>query len=233
MQVSGINPAVLEWARNTAGLSSEDAAHRIGLSSTQKKSGVEKLEAIERGERIPTAAQLAKMATIYHRPLLSLYMSEPPRAADRGEDFRTTISPVAIDEAARLDALVRDVRARHAILRDMKTDDEDTNPHEFVGSLSIQTPIPQAVKRVRDALGMVNENDARRAAGKPEDLFAELRRRVEAMGVFVILLGDLGNYRTAISPNVFRGFAVADDLGPLIVVNYQDAKAALSFTLIH
>lgn len=233
MQVEGINPAVLVWARKTAGLSSEDAAHRIGLSSTQKESGVEKLAALERGERLPTAAQLTKMAAVYHRPLLSLYMSEPPRTADRGEDFRTTAVPVATDEAARLDALVRDVRARHAILRDMMTEDEDAGPRAFIGSLSITTPIPQAVRRVRDALGIVNDSDVRGGASKPADLFAELRRRVEALGVFVILLGDLGNYRTAISPNVFRGFAVADDLAPLIVINDQDAKAAWAFTLIH
>ena len=233
MQVEGINPAVLEWARNTAGLSPEDAAQRIGLSSTQKESGVEKLEAIERGERVPTAAQIAKMAATYHRPLLSLYMSEPPRPAARGEDFRTTTAPIAREEAARLDSLMRDVRARHAILRDMMTDDEDAQPRGYIGSVSIQTSIPQAVRRIKDALRIVNDNDARRGASKPEDLFSELRRRVEAMGIFVILLGDLGNYRTAISPTVFRGFAVADDLAPLIVVNDQDAKAAWAFTLIH
>ena len=67
----------------------------------------------------------------------------------------------------------------------------------------------------------------------PEDLFTELRRRTEALRVFVILLGDLGSHHTAISPKVFRGFAVADKLAPMIVINDQDAKAAWSFTLIH
>ncbi len=233
MQVEGINPAVLEWARNTAGLSVEDAAHRLGLSSGQKESASEKLEAMERGERAPTAAQLGKMAATYHRPLLSLYMSEPPRAADRGEDFRTTTAPVPSDEAARLDALVRDVRMRHAILRDVMSDEEDATRRIFVGSMPITTPVAQAAARVREGLGIVHDSDARRGVAKPADLFGELRRRVEAMGVFVILLGDLGNYRTAISPSVFRGFAVADDLAPLIVINDQDAKSAWSFTLIH
>lgn len=233
MVVSDINPAVLEWARTTAGLSYEDAAQRIGLSDSQKATGAEKLEAIERGERAPTPAQLSKMAAAYHRPLLSLYLSEPPRRADRGEDFRTTAAFVAPDEAARLDALVRDVRARHAILQDMMADDEDAEPRAFVGSLEITTPIPTAANRIRNALDMVDDNGIRKRASKPGDLFTELRRRVEALGVFVILLGDLGNYRTAIPPSVFRGFAVADQFAPFIVVNDQDAKAAWSFTLIH
>ncbi|THF58717.1 XRE family transcriptional regulator [Ollibium composti] len=233
MLVSDINPAVLEWARTTAGLSYEDAAQRIGLSDTQKATAAEKLEAIERGERAPTPAQLNKMAAAYYRPLLSLYMSEPPRRADRGEDFRTTAELVAPDEAARLDALVRDVRARHAILQDMMADDEDAEARIFVGSLEITVPIPAAANRIRNALGLVDDNGIRKRASKPGDLFADLRRRVEALGVFVILLGDLGNYRTAIPPSVFRGFAVADRLAPLIVINDQDAKAAWSFTLIH
>lgn len=233
MQVSGINPAVLEWARSTAGLSVEDAAHKIGLSTSQRESAADKLKAMECGERHPTGAQLNKMAAAYHRPLLSLYLSEPPRKADRGEDFRTTTAPVLPADAARLDALVRDVRARHAILRDLVADDEDAQRRAFIGSLPINTAILSAAASIRSSLDMINDHDARHAARKPEDLFAELRRRVEALGVFVILLGDLGNYRTAISPSAFRGFALADDLVPLIVINDQDAKSAWSFTLIH
>lgn len=233
MKVEGINPAVLEWARTTAGLSLEDAAHRIGLSDSEKASAAEKLDAIERGVRLPTDAQMARMAAAYHRPLLTLYMAEPPGVADRGEDFRTTTAPVSSDDAARLDALVRDVRARHAILRDMMTDDEDVEPLGFVGSMPITTTIHQAAARVRDSLGIAGDMDLRRTNSPTPDLFADLRRRTEAMGVFVILLGDLGNYRTAISPSVFRGFAVADDLAPLIIINDQDARAAWSFTLIH
>ncbi|MCB8839624.1 ImmA/IrrE family metallo-endopeptidase [Aurantimonas sp. VKM B-3413] len=233
MQVDGINPAVLEWARKTAGLSIEDAAQRIGLSTGQKESAAEKLDAIERGDRSLTPAQLIKMAAAYHRPLLSLYMSEPPRPADRGEDFRTMVAFVAPDEAARLDALVRDIRARHAILRDLMSDDEDVAPRTFVGSLPITTSVKQAASKIRDALGVLDEDELRRAAARPDQLFVEVRRRVEALGVFVLLLGDLGNYKTAVSSSVFRGFALADDLAPVIVINDQDAKTAWTFTLVH
>ncbi|MGO4909533.1 ImmA/IrrE family metallo-endopeptidase [Pseudorhodobacter sp. W20_MBD10_FR17] len=233
MSVEGINPAVLEWARTTAGLSIEEAAHKLGLSSGERASAEEKLEAIEKGERPPTLAQLAKMAGAYHRPLLSLYMPEPPRPADRGEDFRTMTTPVATDEAARLDALVRDVRARHAILRDLMADNDDAQPRAFIGSLPITTPVLQAAGQIKEALGIEGDKELRRGMAKPEDLFTELRRRTEALGVFVVLIGDLGNYRTAISARVFRGFAVADNLAPMIVINDQDAKAAWSFTLIH
>lgn len=228
-----INPAVLVWARETAGLSIEEAAHKVGLTSGMRGTAAEKLEAMESGERAPSEAQLRKLATAYHRPLLTLYMAEPPRPADRGEDFRTMGAPVAPQEAAWLDALVRDVRTRQSILRDVMEDEEDVEPVSFVGTLSIRTPIAQAANRIRAALEIEDDRGFRRGMRNPEDLFSELRRRTEALRVFVILLGDLGSHHTAISPKVFRGFAVADKLAPMIVINDQDAKAAWSFTLMH
>lgn len=228
-----INPAVLSWARETAGLSIEEAADKIGLTTGARGTAAEKLEAIERGERLPSEAQLVRMAATYHRPLLALYMAEPPRTADRGEDFRTMRGPVARQEAAWLDALVRDVRTRQSILRDMMDDEEDAAPVKFVGTLSIGTPVGQAAHTIKAALEIEDDRSFRRGMREPQDLFAELRRRTEALRVFVILVGDLGSHHTAISPRVFRGFAVADKLAPLIVVNDQDAKSAWSFTLIH
>lgn len=228
-----INPAVLTWARETAGLSTEEAAHKIGLTTGTRGTAEEKLKAMERGERAPSEAQLAKMAAAYHRPLLSLYMAEPPRPADRGEDFRTMRNPVGRREAAWLEALVRDVRTRQSILHDMMEDEEDAEPVNFVGTLTIATPIAQAANQIKAALGIDDDRSFRRGMRQPEDLFTELRRRTETLGVFVILLGDLGSHHTAISPKVFRGFAVADKLAPMIVINDQDAKAAWSFTLIH
>jgi Zn-dependent peptidase ImmA (M78 family)/transcriptional regulator with XRE-family HTH domain len=228
-----INPAVLVWARETAGLSVEEGAHKIGLTSGTRSTAAEKLAEVETGQRAPSKAQLAKMAAAYHRPLLTLYMAEPPRPADRGEDFRTMKAPVAPQEAANLDALVRDVRTRQSILRDMMEDKDDAEPLHFVGALPISTPIENAASRIKAALGIDDDRAFRKGMRIPQDLFSELRRRTEALRVFVILLGDLGNYHTAISPKVFRGFAVADKLAPMIVINDQDAKAAWSFTLIH
>lgn len=228
-----INPAVLVWARETAGLSVDEAAAKIGLTSGARGSAIEKLEAIETGEREPSEGQLAKMASVYHRPLLALYMAEPPRPALRAEDFRTMKAPAPPQETARLEALVRDVRTRQGILRDLMEDEEDAKPLSFVGSLAVNTPVGQAAARIKEALKIDNDRGFRRGMREPYDLFTELRRRTEALRIFVILLGDLGNYLTAISPKVFRGFAVADKLAPMIVINDQDAKAAWSFTLIH
>ncbi len=63
--------------------------------------------------------------------------------------------------------------------------------------------------------------------------FELLRKKPEAAGVFVLLIGNLGNYLTTIDLEMFRGFALADEVAPFVIINDQDAKTAWSFTLLH
>jgi Zn-dependent peptidase ImmA (M78 family) len=72
-----------------------------------------------------------------------------------------------------------------------------------------------------------------RAEKTADDAFDYLRGRIEAAGVFVLLLGNLGSHHTNIPVEIFRGFASADALAPMIVINDQDSKAAWSFTALH
>ncbi|MBK7541942.1 MAG: ImmA/IrrE family metallo-endopeptidase [Candidatus Competibacteraceae bacterium] len=66
-----------------------------------------------------------------------------------------------------------------------------------------------------------------------DDAFKYLRACVEGAGVFTLLLGNLGSHHTNLSTEVFRGFALSDDIAPFIVINDQDAKLAWSVTLLH
>ena len=49
----------------------------------------------------------------------------------------------------------------------------------------------------------------------------------------MLLKGDLGNYVSAIDTRVFRGFCIADEVAPFVVINDQDARTAWTFTLLH
>src|ERR1039458_6458187 len=87
--MSAIQPRILTWARETAGLSVEDAAHTLGLASARGKTGLQRLESMELGEEEPSRPLIVRMAKVYRRPLLVFYLAEPPRRGDRGQDFRT------------------------------------------------------------------------------------------------------------------------------------------------
>ena len=75
--------------------------------------------------------------------------------------------------------------------------------------------------------------DELRAEPGPDAAFKRLRDAAEQAGVFVLLMGDLGNYHSAISVETFRGFAIADPVAPFIAINDRDSHAAWSFTLLH
>lgn len=223
---------MLAWARETAGLSLSDAANRLGLSDSSRASPQQKLEALERGDLKPTRKQLAKIASMYRRPLTTFYRLNPPRPASRGEDFRTLSGTVSRSESALLEALLRDIRVRHDMVRAILEDDEESQrPMPLVGSVPISVPIESAARTIRRVLRFEETGLSSRPV--PGELFDALRKRVEQTSTFVLLLGDLGSHHTSINERVFRGFAIADTLAPFIVINDQDAVTARSFTLIH
>jgi Zn-dependent peptidase ImmA (M78 family)/transcriptional regulator with XRE-family HTH domain len=230
-RAENINPEILAWARKTAGLSLEDAANRIGLSASAALSAAEKLQELESGHKFPTRNQLAKIASVYRRPLITFYLREPPPVASRGEDFRTLPFDVPPGESAKLDALLRDIRARQEMVQSL-LEDEETPKLDFVGSAAMSGGVQFVVGSIAARLEFRLDADGRRN-GTPDDLFRELRIRAERIGVFVLLVGDLGSHHHTISERVFRGFAIADPIAPFIVINDQDARAARSFTLIH
>eukprot|EP01037_Dinobryon_pediforme_P012863 gene12863-12963_t len=180
----------------------------------------------------PTANQLAAMVRLYRRPLLAFYLPEPPLRTSSGEDFRSLTAATRMPEMeARLEALLRDVRTRQLLVRNILTEDEEAIPVEFVGSLPRNISTSVLVSAVHKILAL--EIGYLRRQKNAEEVFKILRRAVEARGVFVLLVGDLGSHQTAIDISTFRGFALADKWAPFIVINDKDAKTAWSFTLIH
>ena len=225
-----VSPAILVWTRETAGLSVEDAASKIGLTTSPTSSAAEKLHAMEQGEKQPTRGQLNSMANAYRRPLLTFYLEEPPRVASQGTDFRQTPEARGPKANGLLNALLRDIRARQETVRGMLEDEDDVRRLAFVGSVSIDQGVAHAVRAISETLGF---DPAADRPGDADALFRRLRTASEEAGVFVLVLRDLGNHHSTIDASVFRGFAIADNIAPFVVINATDAKSARSFTLIH
>ena len=222
-----VNPQMLAWAREHAGLSLEEAARAIGMSG---QLAADRLAEMERGERAPTHGQLAGMAAAYRRPLLTFYLPAPPESTDPVPDYRRL--PDRQDDTEHLvQALIRDVRARQALVRDALVEADEAEPKRFVGSappgvdaVSLAALLTQTLRFDREAYR------ARRTAG---EAFSALRAAVEEIGVYVLVRGSLGHHTSRIEPTMFRGLALADRIAPFIVINENDAKAAWSFTLLH
>ena len=221
-----VNPEILSWARETAGLSLEEAAEKLGIHDSHGVNAAQRLAALEAGDDTPTRPTLLKMAQKYRRPLVAFYMSNVPRKGDCGQDFRAL--PVGHSRAADalLDVLVRDIRARQSMVRAVLEDVDEAVPLPFISSTRMSDGVPALVASIRGRLSLVRNQPSAEA-------FGVLRDHAEAVGIFVLLIGNLGSHHTTIDLETFRGFALADDVAPFVVINDQDLHAAWSFTLVH
>ena len=226
-----VNCEILSWARETAGLTPEEAVRKLDIREARGVSAVERLAALEAGDDTPTRPMLVKMAKHYRRPLLVFYMSAPPRKGDRGQDFRTLPMGRSTATDVFLDVLIRGIRARQSMVKAVLEDADEAEPLPFVGSSVMSEGVPNILASIRETLG-VDLADFRSKADSG-DAFALLRAGAEAAGVFVLLISNLGSHHTTIDLETFRGFALADEVAPFVIINDQDAKPAWSFTLLH
>ena len=117
------------------------------------------------------------------------------------------------------------------MVRQILEDAEEAERRPLVGSARITDGPAKVAASIRAALGITEEQQRRsRDAGA---LFSVLRTVAERAGIYVLMRGDVGSHHSDIGEDVFRGFALADDLVPFVVINDNDAATARSFTLLH
>lgn len=226
-----VNPEILVWARKTAGLDLAKAAKKVNLRAARGQSPEARLAALEDGTANPTRALLTRMAKQYRRPLVAFYLDGPPSKSDRGQDFRTTAIREDLREEPLLDALIRDVLARQSLIKAALEAEDEVEIVDFVGGSDVRMGVDRIAADAIRILGF--ERATYRATRNLSEAFTYLRSCAESAGVFVLLIGDLGSHHTAISEDVFRGYALADRIAPFIIINDRDARAAWPFTLLH
>lgn len=226
-----VNPELLVWARRTAGLGVEEAAHLLRFEDTRRRTAAERLASLERGAEAPSLSVLDRMAHRYHRPVLAFYLEHAPEEEESAARLRSAPGDLTRREAGLLDAFVRRMRERQRLLREALEDGEEGEVVPWVGSADVRDGATALAARIRRLLDLNltefrSRSDAR--AG-----FEWLRGKVETTGAVVLLEGDLGSHQTALELHVFRGLSLADPVAPFIVINPGDADVAWSFTLLH
>jgi len=226
-----INHIILSWARETAELSVENAAHKLQIKDGKTASAKDKLLDYENGRVAPSRSMLLRMSRVYRRPILTFYLDKLPRIGDRGEDFRTLPDYFIGEENVYVDVLIRNIKARQNLVRETLIDEDEELKLEFIGRNTVDQGIQHITQTLREVLNL--DLDEFRAQPRYLDAFKLLRHRAEEVGVFVLLQGNLGSHHTNIGVKTFRGFALSDDIAPFIIINDRDAKSAWSFTLLH
>ena len=215
-----VNPELLRWARERAGVSLE------ALTAKFKK-----LPEWEDGQVQPTLKQAEAFARAVHVPVGYLFLSEPPEESVPIPDFRTFAGHAVTRPSPNLLDTIYACQERQSWYRDFARviGEPDLG---FVGSASATKSPVTVAARIRETLGF--NLAARRECSTWTDALRLFIRQADEVGVLVMVSGIvMSNTSRRLDPSEFRGFALCDPLAPLIFVNGKDTKAAQMFTLAH
>lgn len=213
-----VNPALLQWARDSMGLSFDDVAAKMGLPR-------ETVVAWESGETNPTYAQLERLAArVYKRPIAVFFFPAPPRETEFRSEFRALPDAdlAALEPDTRL--ALREALARQLSLNELSG---GRNPAPQLITREIQgyrSSRPKALAAaVRKVLG-ISVAEQQRWTNNSE-AFRRWREAVEDAGVFV--------FKRSFQQKDISGFCIHDDEFPIIMINNSTSAARQSFTLFH
>jgi Zn-dependent peptidase ImmA (M78 family) len=215
-----INPDLLTWARERAGLEIADLEGRFT-----------KLADWEVGEAAPTLKQVEAFAKAVHVPVGYLFLSEPPAERVPIPDFRTFAGHAVKRPSPNLLDTIYSCQERQGWYREFA---QITHLPElkFVGSAALDTPPERVAGEMRATLGF--DLETRKACPSWSEALRLFMQQADRTGVLVMVSGVvLSNNRRRLNTDEFRGFALSDKLAPLIFINGADTKAAQMFTLAH
>ena len=218
-----ITPKIIEWARKRNNISIELAASKVGVSA-------ETLYSWEKNWTRPNLRQAKEFARKMYIPLGYLYLSAPPIEKLPLPDFRKVSGSPKPPSPEFIDVLYDAMRKQDWYREYQEL--EGAEAASFVGKFSIDNPVEAIARDIRDTIG-VNES-MRQRAHNWEDFLADFIHCTESKGILVLRQGIVGN-NTFRKLNVqeFRGFAISDNIAPLVFINDQDVKVAKIFTLAH
>ena len=218
-----LNPQVLAWARQRAGLSA-------GLLAEKLKVATDRVETWERTGQL-RYRQAERLAKVTRTPFGFLFLPAPPEEPLGIPDFRTvTDAPLAQPSPELIDT-VQQMQRRQAWMRDYLVE-EGAPALPFVGSTTLDDPPERTAAGMREVLALGDGWAA--LAPTWSEALRRFRQRLEAAGILVFINGIVGNNtHRPLSVQEFRGFALSDAYAPLIFINGADAKAAQLFTLAH
>lgn len=218
-RLDNISPDKLRWAIQRAGYSEEKAIEAFPP-----------LEFWLSGSKRPTMTQLQNFASKFFVPFGYLFLNQEPVESIPFPMFRGEAGQPDHFDLNVFDTVMA-IQSRQEWLEEYLQENE-IETCNFIGSISIQTPISETVSRLQRYLGL----DPRWAfsLSSSDAAVSVLGQRIEDAGIFLAYNGVVGNNtHRPIKVSECRGFALVNERAPYIFVNSADSKSAQLFTLIH
>ncbi|MAT96848.1 MAG: DNA-binding protein [Anaerolineaceae bacterium] len=219
-----VTPELLRWARGRAEVALEEVAKSANVSP-------EKVASWEQGESYPTLRQARKIANKLKIPFGYLYLSNPPEDKIPLPDFRKPSHFNIQSISLELHTLIQDTLRKQEWYREYLLSEGESRLH-FVGQYGMSND-PSIVATSIGEIVEIN-HDLRRQAHSWSDFLRLIVLKSEKARILVLRTGVVqNNNNRPLNPDEFRGFAISDDIAPLVLINSKDAIAAQVFTLAH
>ncbi len=215
-----ITPALITWARDTAGFSLAEAAARLKITEEQLASWESPDD-----EAAPSIPQLRKLATLFKRPLAVFYLPEPPTKFEVMRDLRRLPGSGIRHFSPALQLEIRAAAERRELALDLAADLDQAIPKfTLVADISEDPEIVGG--RIRAALDVTDELQANWRDADGRTGFNAWRSRIESTGTLV--------FQTITFPTEeASGFAISADASPVISVNRSDTLTRRTFSMLH
>lgn len=219
-----INSEVLRWARERAQLIPEQLAKIADVK-------LDKLLLWEQGEARPTFNQAQRLAQTLHVPFGFLFLPRPPKETFPIPDLRTIGSHAPGSLSIDLRDLLFDVLRKQDWYRDYLLD-LGAEPLPFIGRYGLYADAMVIAADLTKTLGLTIKD--RESAKNWEDFLGLLMDKAEETSIWVMRSGIVAsNTHRGLNVQEFRGFAICDNIAPVVFINGKDSKAAQIFTLMH
>ena len=222
MDCVSLSPEVLTWAAERNG----ESWHTVVESLASRDQDRERI----RGGLL-TIPQVERLAKLTQVPFGFLFLTTPPNMESPAiPDLRQALNPVPLDRNFydQLDI----VTTRQDWYRDNQRENGE-EPLPFVGKFR-NAKLSDSMKIASEIRTALFLTPADRKGVSVDSYYALLAKKVEDIGVLVMKSGIVGaSTRRTLAAEQFRGFALVDDLAPVIFINGNDHEVAFSFTLIH
>lgn len=217
-------PHVLMWARESAGLSREEAAQASGIS-------LRYLTAIERGKIAATRPQLSAMSEAYKRSIVCFYFFEPPQCGEPVRDLRTQVTARNMEQSHDVEVLIQDLLERHALLKHALAHEGCVPKLDWIGSTHTSSGAKALCDQLEQHLGL--DRIVLRDVPTLEDAFLFMKQSMESLGIAVMISGHVSFHHAIMPARLYRSFSVIDPMLPVISINENLPIADWLFTMIH
>ena len=219
-RATGINPAMLRWAREQAGYPTvESVAASIKRPAAQ-------IEGWESGLEFPTWRQLERLARdFYHRPTALFFLPAPPEEQVPTAEFRHLPAAALDDLEPDTWLAVRQARARQLDLEELALFD-DAPERLLVRDLANSSTPDRAENLAREARTYLGVSLDEQFTWRSEEAALDnWRDAVQSAGVWV--------FKRHFRQKDVAGFCLNDTHRPIVYLNNGQPKVRQIFTLFH